>query len=191
MGTLQIEETSLAGVKLLTPDVISDDRGSFRETWNRARFRAAGIVVEFVQENLSISARPGTLRGLHYQAPPHGQTKLVRCVRGRIFDVVVDIRRDSPDYGRWIGIELSADDPAQLLIPEGFLHGFVTRAPDCEVSYLCSAHYVAEADGAVHWDSPSLGIDWELDHPPVLSPKDAAAVAMEDFVTPFTGPVAP
>ena len=143
-----------------------------------------GIEMEFVQDNHSISGEVGTLRGLHYQAPPHAQDKLVRCGQGRVFDVAVDIRVGSPNYGQWAGAELSAENGKQLLVPKGFLHGFVTREPNTEVLYKCTDYYAPECDGAVRWDS--CGIDWGLEGAPVLSAKDERAVALADFESPFT-----
>jgi dTDP-4-dehydrorhamnose 3,5-epimerase len=143
-----------------------------------------GFDLDFVQDNHSVSAQVGTIRGLHFQAPPAAQDKLVRCGRGRLWDVAVDIRKGSPTYGRWIGVELSAENGRQLLIPKGFLHGFVTREPDTEICYKCTDYYAPDCDGAVRWDS--CGIDWELTGDPVLSDKDAAAPALADFDSPFT-----
>jgi len=181
---MQIEDTALAGVKLLTPKRFGDARGFFSESWNKARMAQAGLDYDFVQDNHSLSARPGTLRGLHFQAPPHAQDKLVRCGRGRLFDVAVDIRKGSPTYGAWVGVELSFENGRQLLVPAGFLHGFVTRDPDTEIVYKCSDYYAPESDGAVRWDS--CGIDWDLGgSEPVLSEKDAAAPALADFDSPF------
>lgn len=179
-----IEDTSLAGVKVLTPKRFGDARGFFAETWNRRTLQAAGIDLAFVQDNHSLSAVSGTIRGLHFQAPPRAQDKLVRCGRGALFDVVVDIRRGSPTYGRWFGLELSAENGRQLLVPKGFLHGFVTRQPDTEIVYKCTDYYAPDCDGAVRWDS--CGIDWGLAGAPVLSDKDAAAPALDGFDSPFT-----
>ncbi len=181
---MQIETTELAGVLIVTPARFGDDRGFFSETWNRSRMAEAGVDIEFVQDNHSISAGRGTLRGLHYQAPPHAQAKLVRCGRGALWDVAVDVRPGSQTYGRWVGVELSFENGRQLLIPEGFLHGFVTLTDDCEIVYKCSDHYAPEADGAVRWDS--CGIDWPLDGAPVLSARDAAAPAFADWANPFS-----
>jgi dTDP-4-dehydrorhamnose 3,5-epimerase len=180
---LQIEQTSLPGVVILTPARFGDARGFFSETWNRRRLAEAGIDIDFVQDNHSVSAKAGTLRGLHFQSPPHAQAKLVRCGRGALYDVAVDIRRGSATYGQWVGVELSAENGRQLLIPAGFLHGFVTRADDTEIVYKCSDYYAPDCDGAVAWNS--VGIDWGLTGDPVLSAKDAAAPALADFVTPF------
>lgn len=183
---MQIEETSLPGVVRLTPRRFGDHRGFFSESWNRRTLEAAGLdLPEFVQDNHSFSTAAGTIRGLHYQAPPFAQGKLVRCGRGRIFDVAVDIRRGSPTYGQWVGEELSFENGRQLWIPAGFLHGFLTLEEDSEIIYKCTAHYAPEADGAVRWDS--VGIDWPLQGlTPILSDKDAAAPALEDFHSPFT-----
>jgi dTDP-4-dehydrorhamnose 3,5-epimerase len=181
---MKIEPTDLPGVLILTPARHGDARGFFSESWNRARLAEAGIEIEFVQDNHSLSQARGTLRGLHYQAPPQPQAKLVRCGRGALYDVAVDIRRGSPSYGRWVGVELSFDNGRQLLIPEGFLHGFVTLEDDTEVVYKCSDYYAPACDGAVRWDT--CGIDWPLDGAPVLSARDAAAPALADFETPFT-----
>ncbi len=181
---MQIERTPIPEVLLLTPARHGDARGFFSESWNRRTLREAGVdLPEFVQDNHSLSRQAGTVRGLHYQAPPHAQGKLVRCGRGRLFDVAVDGRRGSPTFGRWFGAELSFENGRQLWIPAGFLHGFVTREPDTEVVYKCTAHYDREADGAVAWDS--LGIDWDVSNP-VLSDKDRAAPAFADWKSPFT-----
>lgn len=182
---MDFQTTKLAGVILLTPRRFGDDRGWFSETWNRETLARGGIEMDFVQDNHSMSAEVGTLRGLHYQAPPRAQDKLVRCTRGAIFDVAVDVRVGSPTYGHWVGFDLTAENGVQLLVPKGFLHGFVTRAPDTEVQYKCTDTYAPETDGAVHWDS--LGIDWNLSGDPVLSGKDAAAPAFADWASPFTG----
>lgn len=180
---MQIIPTKLSGVTLLVPQRFGDARGWFSETYNAARMRAAGFDLDFVQDNHSFSAALGTLRGLHYQRPPHAQDKLVRCTRGAIFDVAVDVRRGSASYGQWVGVDLTADNGHQLLIPKGFLHGFVTRAPDTEVQYKCSDIYAPDCDGGVRWDD--FGIDWGLTSAPVLSDKDRVAPKFADFVTPF------
>ena len=181
---MQIEKTALDGVLILTPARFGDQRGFFSESWNRERMVQAGIDIDFVQDNHSVSAQVGTIRGLHFQAPPSAQAKLVRCGRGVLFDVAVDIRKGSPTYGQWIGEELSFENGRQLLIPAGFAHGFVTRAPDTEICYKCDAYYAPEADGALRWDS--CGIDWGFDGTPVLSDKDAAAPTLSGFDSPFT-----
>ncbi|MEC8573589.1 MAG: dTDP-4-dehydrorhamnose 3,5-epimerase, partial [Pseudomonadota bacterium] len=176
---MQIEETGLPGLKVLTPARFGDSRGFFSESWNRRRMAEQGLDLDFVQDNHSLSRAPGTLRGLHFQSPPAAQDKLVRCGQGALFDVAVDIRNGSPSYGAWFGMELSAEYGKQLLVPKGFLHGFVTRVPDTEVIYKCTDYYAPECDGAVAWDS--CGIDWGFEGTPVLSEKDAAAPALADF----------
>lgn len=180
---MQVEQTALPGVLILTPQRFGDARGFFSESWNRQRMAEHGITLEFVQDNHSLSATPGTIRGLHFQSPPHAQDKLVRCGRGALFDVAVDIRKGSPTYGQWVGVELSAENGKQLLVPKGFLHGFVTKASDTEICYKCTDYYAPECDGAVRWDS--CGIDWGFDGDPVLSDKDKAAPALADFDSPF------
>jgi dTDP-4-dehydrorhamnose 3,5-epimerase len=181
---LEVEKTALAGLLILTPRRFGDARGFFAETWNRARFaQATGVDAVFVQDNHSLSEAAGTLRGLHYQAPPHGQGKLVRCGRGALFDVAVDIRRGSPTYGHCVGVDLTAENGRQLWVPEGFAHGFVTRLPDTEIVYKCTGTYAPEAEGAVRWDS--VGIDWDLTGAPILSDKDAAAPPLSEVQSPF------
>ena len=184
---MKIEKTQLPGVLVLTPARFGDARGFFSESWNRKTLESHGISLDFVQDNHSVSAQVGTVRGLHFQSPPHAQAKLVRCGKGRLFDVAVDIRRGSPTYGKWIGEELSFENGKQLLIPAGFLHGFVTREPDTEINYKCTDYYAPECDGAVRYDDPDIGIDWGLpaDVTPLLSDKDAKALWLRDFETPF------
>jgi dTDP-4-dehydrorhamnose 3,5-epimerase len=184
---LKVEKTGLDGVLVLTPRRFGDDRGFFSESWNRRTLAENGVFLpDFVQDNHSMSHQPGTVRGLHYQAPPHAQGKLVRCGRGRLYDVAVDFRRGSPSFGRWVGVELSFENGRQLWIPAGFLHGFVTREPDTEIIYKCTDHYAPDCDGAVRWDDPDIGIDWGLgDTAPLLSPKDAAAPLLSQVPSPF------
>ena len=182
---MKIADTKLSGVKILTPNRFGDHRGFFSESWNKSRMEAAGLSYDFVQDNHSLSHKVGTIRGLHFQAPPRAQAKLVRCSRGRLFDVAVDIRKGSPTFEQWVGVELSFENGKQLLIPEGFLHGFVTREPDTEIIYKCSDYYAPDCDGAVRFDDPDLGIDWGLVGEPLLSAKDASAPYMKDFETPF------
>lgn len=182
---MQISDTALPGVKIITPARHGDARGFFSESWNRATLAAHGIEIDFVQDNHSLSAKVGTVRGLHFQSPPHAQAKLVRCGRGCLFDVAVDVRRGSPTYGKWVGVELSFENGRQLLIPAGFLHGFATRAPETEIIYKCSDVYAPACDGAVRFDDPDIGIDWGLDGEAVLSDKDAAAQSFATFDTPF------
>lgn len=179
---MQIETTALEGVLILTPQRFGDARGWFVETFNASRMASAGVATVFVQDNHSFSAAKGTLRGLHYQKPPHAQDKLVRCSRGAILDVAVDARVGSASYGKWVMVELSAENGRQLLVPKGFLHGFVTTAPDTEVQYKCSDVYAPDCDGGVRWDS--VGIAWGVSDP-VLSAKDQVAPAFGDWRSPF------
>lgn len=184
---LLITQTNLSGVLVLTPRRFTDARGFFAESWNRTTLQQAGLdLPEFVQDNHSLSHLAGTVRGLHFQSPPHAQGKLVRCGRGRLYDVAVDIRRGSPTYGASFGIELTYENALQVWIPAGFLHGFVTREPETEIIYKCTDHYAPACDGAVRFDDPDLGIDWGIDRGQALvSDKDAAAPALRDFVSPF------
>jgi dTDP-4-dehydrorhamnose 3,5-epimerase len=184
---MKVEDTALQEVKLVVPTRHGDARGFFSESWSKVRLAEAGIDIDFVQDNHSLSAQVGTVRGLHFQSPPHAQDKLVRCGRGCLFDVAVDIRRGSPTYGKWVGVELSFENGRQLLVPKGFLHGFVTRAPDTEIIYKCSDYYAPECDGAVRFDDSDIGVDWGLgDTAPLLSDKDASAPLLKDFDSPFT-----
>lgn len=182
---MQIECLEIAGPLLITPRRFGDARGWFSETWNPQALAQAGAdLPDFVQDNHSYSQAKGTLRGLHYQSPPMAQAKLVRCTRGAIFDVAVDIRTGSPNYGQWVGARLDAQTGAQLFVPEGFLHGFLTLVDDCEVQYKCSRPYSPAHDGAVAWDS--CRVDWPLAGArPNLSPKDADATPLADFSSPF------
>ncbi|GAB1478160.1 dTDP-4-dehydrorhamnose 3,5-epimerase [Paracoccaceae bacterium] len=183
---MQIEETALPGVLILTPRRFDDERGYFSEVWNRDTLRAHGIDVDFVQDNHSLSRPAGTVRGLHYQAPPYAQDKLVRCGAGVVFDVAVDARAGAPTYGQWVGVELSAENGRQLLIPKGFLHGFVTLVPNSELLYKCSNVYAPACDGVVRFDDLDLAIDWGIDPAEaILSEKDRKAPGFAAFQSPF------
>ena len=182
-----IKPTDLSGILIISPRRFGDDRGFFCETWNAGVLAEHGINTAFVQDNQSLSSAVGTIRGLHYQSPPHAQDKLVRCGRGTLLDVAVDIRKGSPTYGEWIGVKLSAENGKQLLIPKGFLHGFVTLEPDTEILYKCSDYYAPECDGVIRFDDPGIGIDWGISpDKAVLSKKDATAPFLKDFDSPFT-----
>jgi dTDP-4-dehydrorhamnose 3,5-epimerase len=181
---MQIDPTEIPDVLILTPRRFGDDRGWFSETWNADVMARAGLDLPWVQDNHSLSTGRGTLRGLHYQAPPRAQDKLVRCTRGAILDVAVDIRAGSPSYGRWVKVELSAENGRALLVPKGFLHGFLTLTDMAEVQYKCSDFYSAEHDRSVLWNDPAIGVDWGIDRP-VLSPKDAAALPLAAHGTAF------
>lgn len=170
----------------IVPRRFEDARGWFAETYQRERFRALGVDADFVQDNQSLSRPAGTLRGIHFQTPPHAQAKLVRCIRGRIWDVAVDLRAGSPTYGRWAAAELSAERGEQLYIPAGFGHGFLTLEPDCEVTYKTSDYYAPECDSGIAWDDLDLAIAWPLEgRAPGLSDKDRQLQAFKDFVSPF------
>lgn len=180
-----VHETDLPGCRLIVPDRHGDHRGFFAEIWNRRIFDRIGIEIDFVQDNHSVSAQAGTLRGLHAQAPPHAQAKVVRCGRGRLLDVAVDVRVGSPTYGRHVAVELTASNGRQLLVPIGFLHGFVTLEPDTEIIYKCSDYYVPQAELCVHWKSPTLDLSWAGVVDPVVSPRDAQAEDFAAFRSPF------
>ena len=184
---MQIEQTALPGVMLITPPRFGDHRGFFSESYSRKKLADHGIDLEFVQDNHSLSMAQGTVRGLHFQAPPHAQDKLVRCGRGSLFDVAVDIRKGSPTYGHWVGYELSFENGRQLLVPAGFAHGFMTLQPETEIVYKCSDYYAPETEGALLWNDPDIGIDWPLSGiEPAISDKDAAAPGIKGYDSPFT-----
>ena len=171
---MNVIETALEGVRILEPKVFGDARGWFMESWSKKKMEDAGITVDFVQDNHSFSAQKGTLRGLHYQLNPMAQAKLLRVSRGAIFDVAVDIRRGSPTYAKWVGVELTAENARQLFIPRGFAHGFITLTDDVEVQYKADNFYAPTCDGNIRWDDPEIGVAWPL-APVVLSEKDAKA----------------
>ena len=174
---------SEVNVQLIIPNRHGDYRGYFCETYSRRHYEELGITSDFVQDNHSFSCVAGTLRGLHFQAPPAAQGKLVRCGRGSIFDVAVDIRCGSPTYGGWKGFELTAENGHQVYVPVGFAHGFITLEADSEIVYKCTDYYAPETEGAVLWDS--CGIDWPLTGDPILSVKDQEATPLASFDSPF------
>jgi dTDP-4-dehydrorhamnose 3,5-epimerase len=179
---LEIRPLELDGLLEVRPRRFGDDRGFFSEVWREDRLAEAGVSVRFVQDNHSYSKERGVLRGLHFQLPPAAQDKLVRVSRGSIFDVAVDIRPDSPTFGRWAGLVLSAGEWNQLFIPKGFAHGFVTLEEDTEVLYKASATYAPELERAIRFDDPAIGIDWPVDASSViLSAKDRAAPALSEI----------
>ncbi len=183
---MKVIDTPLSGVKILEPRRFEDDRGYFSETWNHRSLVKLGIDIEFVQDNHSYSRQKGTIRGLHFQVPPHAQDKLVRAVVGRIWDVAVDIRKGSKTFGDWTGCELSAENGCQLLIPIGFMHGFVTLEDNTEVLYKCSDYYSPEAEREIRFDDPQIGIDWMINiSDAMLSPKDAVAPLLKSLDSPF------
>lgn len=183
---IEIEQTKLPGVLVITPRRFGDERGFFSESWNKARLAEHGVTLDFVQDNHSLSRQRGTVRGLHYQVPPHAQAKLVRCGRGALLDVAVDIRKGSPTFAQWLAVELSAENGKQLLVPEGFAHGFVTLQPDTEIIYKCTDYYAPDCDRSIAFDDPQIGVAWGVDRAgALLSEKDAAAPALSAADTPF------
>lgn len=182
---MKVTNTKLHGVKLIDPAVFGDHRGFFMESYNEKAYVEHGIHIAFVQDNHSLSAEAGVLRGLHYQLEPKAQTKLVRVAAGAIYDVVVDIRQGSPTYGQWQGFILSAANKRQLLVPKGFAHGFCTIVSNTEVLYKVDELYSPEHDRGIAWDDPALGIDWPT-LKPVLSDKDANHPRLADAEANFT-----
>jgi dTDP-4-dehydrorhamnose 3,5-epimerase len=178
---MQVEDTAISAVKIVTPKKHGDARGFFSEVYNRADWEEAGLHYTFVQDNHSFSAPVGTLRGLHFQAHPFAQDKLVRVARGRVLDVAVDIRRSSPTFGKYVAVELSAENWRQLLVPIGFAHAFITLEPDVEVLYKTTRPYSAAHDRGIAWDDPSVGVKWPLPPGgPVLSDKDRRWPPLEE-----------
>lgn len=172
MNGMRVIQTIFDGVFVLEPTVYKDERGFFMESYNEQTFRKLGFDIQFVQDNHSLSVKAGTIRGLHYQLHPKAQTKLVRVTRGAIYDVIVDIRKGSPTFGKWQAFILSADNKRQLLVPKGFAHGFCTLIENTEVQYKVDEYYSLEHDRGILWNDPALGIDWPVTNP-VLSEKDA------------------
>jgi dTDP-4-dehydrorhamnose 3,5-epimerase len=168
---MEFKKTNLEGVRLIKPQVFGDQRGFFTETYSKKKFQEAGVEAEFVQDNHSKSEKKGVLRGLHFQKPPYEQAKLVRVVKGSVYDVVVDLRKDSPTFGKWEGFELSDKNFLMLYIPRGFAHGFCTLEPETEFLYKVDNVYAPESEGGVIWNDPDLSIDWPTQSP-ILSDKD-------------------
>jgi dTDP-4-dehydrorhamnose 3,5-epimerase len=183
---LTVTPTKIEAVKVITPKSFGDPRGVFTETYNRNRFTEHGIGLDFVQDNQSSSVDTGTIRGLHFQSPPAAQDKLVRVLRGSIFDVAIDLRRSSPTYGQWVGETLSAENGKQLLVPIGFAHGFCTLEPDTHVLYKVTNFYSPANDLGLAWDDPDLAIDWPLNGgKAMLSDKDTRQPAFKSLPTYF------
>lgn len=176
---MEIKETKLKGVYVIKPLVFGDNRGWFMESWSGKKLAEAGIDVDFLQDNHSFSAQKGTLRGLHYQLNPMSQAKLLRCTSGRMFDVAVDIRKGSPQYGQWVGVEMSAENKKQLFIPRGFAHGFITLTDNVEVQYKADNYYAPDCDGNIRWDDPEIGVQWPI-QPVILSDKDKSAPLLKE-----------
>lgn len=179
-------KTKLDGVLIIEPKIFGDHRGWFTETYSENNFEKAGLTLKFVQDNHSFSAIKGTLRGLHYQLSPKAQTKLVRCTKGSIYDVAVDIRKGSPTYGEWFGIELTDENKKQLLVPKGFAHAFMTLTDNVEVQYKVDELYSPENDRGIIWNDPNIGIEWPMAITPVLSNKDEKAPLLKDAENNFT-----
>jgi len=172
-------------VRELTPPRFADERGFFSELFSQRAWREAGIELDMVQTNYSLSLHAGTLRGLHFQSPPAAQAKVVAVTRGRIFDVAADIRKGSPTFGKWVGVELSAERGNQLLVPVGFAHGFVTLEPETQVQYAVTSHYSPAHDKGIRWDDETLAIAWPLDGEPLQSPRDRGLPRLAEAGTPF------
>ena len=168
---MKFEKTKLEGVVVITPDVFGDHRGFFMESWSEHKMEEAGLHYNFVQDNHSMSSVKGTLRGIHFQKGDKAQAKLVRCVKGAVLDVAVDLRHASPTYKQWVAVELSAENKKQLMIPRGFGHGFVTLTDEVEFLYKADNYYAPEADGGIRWNDPEIGVDWGVENP-ILSAKD-------------------
>lgn len=187
MSNVTVAPTAIPDVIMLTPRRFGDGRGWFTETYSTRSFAPALGDIVFVQDNQAFSAARGTLRGLHFQRPPQAQAKLVRVLKGSIFDVTVDLRAGSPTYGRWVGVALTAERGEQLFVPHGFAHGYCTLEPDTEVAYKVDGFYAPDCDAGLAWDDPTLAIDWPISpHEAILSDKDRTLPAFKDFVSPFT-----
>lgn len=176
---MKITKTKLEGVVIIEPDVFGDNRGFFMESWNKKKMEEAGLYYDFLQDNHSKSTVKGTLRGIHFQKGDKSQAKLVRCVKGAVLDVAVDLRKNSPTFKQWVGVELSAENKKQLLIPRGFGHGFVTLTDDVEFLYKADNYYAPEADAGICWNDPDIGVDWGVENP-ILSEKDKKNPLLKD-----------
>lgn len=177
---IAVKPLALKDVLLITPKRFGDHRGFFSETYNKRVFAEAGIRLDFVQDNHSMSAEAGTVRGLHFQTEPKAQDKLVRVVRGSILDVAVDIRRSSPTFGKWVSAHITASGGEQILVPKGFAHGICTLEPNTEVLYKVTEYYSAEHDSCIRWDDPAIAITWPLKGAPILSEKDTKSPLLSD-----------
>ena len=176
---MKLIKTKIDGVLIVEPKVFGDHRGWFMETYSKKVFEELGILIDFVQDNHSFSAQKGTLRGLHFQKEPKAQSKLVRCTKGSILDVAVDIRKGSPTYKDWVAVELSEENKKQLFIPKGFAHGFLTLTDDVEVQYKVDEYYSPENDCSIRYNDPELAVEWNWENP-VLSDKDLNAPLLKD-----------
>ena len=176
---MKIIKTKLDGVVIIEPDVFGDNRGFFMESWNKKKMSEVGLDYDFVQDNHSKSTVKGTLRGIHFQKGDKAQAKLVRCVKGSVLDVAVDLRRNSPKFKQWVGVELSEENKKQLLIPRGFGHGFVTLTDDVEFLYKADNYYAPEADAGIRWNDSDIGVEWGIKNP-ILSEKDKKNPLLKD-----------
>ena len=176
---MKITKTKLDGVVIIEPDVFGDNRGFFMESWNKKKMEEAGLYYDFVQDNHSKSTVKGTLRGIHFQKGDKAQAKLVRCVKGAVFDVAVDLRKNSPTFKQWVGVELNEKNKKQLLIPRGFGHGFVALTDDVEFLYKADNYYAPEADAGIRWNDPDVGVEWGVENP-ILSEKDKKNPFLKD-----------
>ncbi|MCD6489438.1 MAG: dTDP-4-dehydrorhamnose 3,5-epimerase [Thermodesulfobacterium sp.] len=181
MGKFKKFETALEGVYILEPTVFEDHRGFFMESYNKRDFEEIGLFFDFVQDNHSLSVQASVLRGLHFQLNPKAQTKVVRCLKGAIYDVVVDIRKGSPTFGKWIGVILTEYNKRQIVVPKGFAHGVLTLVPNTEILYKVDEYYSPEHDRSIRWDDPDLKIDWPTKNP-ILSEKDKNAPFLKDIL---------
>ena len=177
---MKITKTKLDGVVIIEPDVFGDNRGFFMESWNKKKLEEAGLFYDFVQDNHSKSTVKGTLRGIHFQKGDKARAKLVRCVKGAVLDVAVDLRKNSSTFKQWVSVELSAENKKQLLIPRGFGHGFVTLTDDVEFLYKADNFYAPEADAGIRWNDPDIGVEWGIENP-ILSEKDKKNPFLKDF----------
>lgn len=176
---MKITKTKLDGVVIIEPDVFGDNRGFFMESWNKKKMSELGLDYDFVQDNHSKSTVKGTLRGIHFQKGDKAQAKLVRCVKGTVLDVAVDLRKNSPTFKQWVGVELSEKNKKQLLIPRGFGHGFVTLTDDVEFLYKADNYYAPEADAGIRWNDQDIGVEWGIENP-ILSEKDKKNPFLKD-----------
>lgn len=177
---MKVTKTKLEGVVIIEPDVFGDHRGFFTESWSQKKMEEAGLYYNFVQDNHSMSSVKGTLRGIHFQKGDKAQAKLVRCVKGAVLDVAVDLRHESPTYKQWVAVELSAENFKQLLIPRGFGHGFVTLTDEVEFLYKADNYYAPEADCGIRWNDPEIGVEWGVENP-ILSEKDKKNPLLKDI----------
>lgn len=176
---MKVNKTALDGVFILEPIVFGDNRGWFMESWSKRTMEESGLFYDFIQDNHSYSSVKGTIRGLHFQNGEFAQAKLVRCIKGAVLDVAVDIRRGSPTYKQWIAVELSAENKRQLLIPRGLAHGFMTLTDEVEFLYRADNFYNKESEGAIRWNDPEIGVNWGVENP-IVSEKDALAPFFDD-----------